>query len=59
MSRIPLAGLVVAGFALIVHAVRAEELKPGKFGWHSDYALAKAEARRSGKPLMVVFRCEP
>ena len=59
MSRIPLAGLVVAGLALFAPAVRAEELKPRKFGWLSDYDVAKAEARRSGKPLMVVFRCEP
>jgi hypothetical protein len=28
------------------------------FGWHSDLETAKAAARRSGKPLFVVFRCE-
>jgi len=28
-------------------------------GWHTDYAAARAEAKRSGKPLFVVFRCEP
>jgi hypothetical protein len=54
--RMPLAGLIVAGLALSAHA---KELNPRKLGWHSDYASAKAEARRSGKPLMVVFRCEP
>jgi hypothetical protein len=31
---------------------------PKKLGWYSDYAAAKAEAQRSGKPLLVVFRCE-
>ena len=30
-----------------------------KAGWHTDYQAAKAEARRSGKPLFVVFRCQP
>jgi hypothetical protein len=30
-----------------------------KFGWHTDYNAAKAEARRTGKPMMLVFRCEP
>lgn len=30
-----------------------------EFGWHNDYAAAKAEARRTGKPLLLVFRCEP
>ncbi len=51
---------VMAGMALLVNstsAVEPPELK--KFGWHTDYATAKAEAKRSGKPLMVVFRCEP
>jgi hypothetical protein len=28
-------------------------------GWYSSYEAARAEAKRTGKPLMVVFRCEP
>jgi hypothetical protein len=28
-------------------------------GWFTSYATARAEAMRTGKPLMVVFRCEP
>ena len=28
-------------------------------GWHTSYAEARAEAQRTGKPLLVVFRCEP
>jgi hypothetical protein len=32
---------------------------PAKHGWYSSYAQGKAEAKRTGKPLMVVFRCEP
>jgi hypothetical protein len=27
--------------------------------WHTDYPAAKAAARQSGKPLFVVFRCQP
>jgi serine protease Do len=27
--------------------------------WHTDYAAAKAEAARTGKPLFVTFRCDP
>lgn len=30
-----------------------------KFGWQSSWESARAEARKSGKPLFVVFRCEP
>jgi hypothetical protein len=28
-------------------------------GWFTDYETARAEAKRTGKPLMIVFRCEP
>jgi hypothetical protein len=29
----------------------------GQSPWHTDYAKALAEARRSGKPLFVVITC--
>jgi hypothetical protein len=32
---------------------------PNPPGWFTDYAKAKAVARQSGKPLFVVFRCQP
>jgi hypothetical protein len=28
-------------------------------GWYLNYEAARAAARQSGKPMMVVFRCEP
>jgi hypothetical protein len=31
---------------------------PKKSGWFLDFAQAKAEARRTGKPMLVVLRCE-
>lgn len=32
---------------------------PAKRGtWHSNYETARVAARQSGKPMMVVFRCE-
>lgn len=37
----------------------AQPQNPARFGWMTDYNQAKAAARKSGKPLMVVFRCEP
>lgn len=37
----------------------AADADPVKFGWHSDYATARAEARKTGKPILLVFRCEP
>ena len=33
--------------------------EPAKFGWFTDYASAKAESKRTGKPIFLVFRCEP
>jgi hypothetical protein len=31
----------------------------GKPAWRSDLPAARAEARRAGKLLFVVFRCQP
>ena len=36
----------------------ATKLAPSK-GWQPDLATARAVAQRTGKPLMVVFRCDP
>ena len=30
-----------------------------KHGWTTNYGAAKAEAKRTGKPIFLVFRCEP
>jgi len=54
----------IACAALLLGPVAAEAQKPrpneaGRNGWYSDYQLARAEARRTGKPMLVVFRCEP
>lgn len=32
---------------------------PARFGWYTDYDAARTEARRTGKPIFLVFRCEP
>ena len=32
---------------------------PKQHGWFTDYAAAKAEAKKTGKPMMLVFRCDP
>lgn len=48
--------------ALLVTASAASAApKPdaAKYGWYTDFAAAKAEANRTGKPMMLVFRCEP
>jgi hypothetical protein len=46
--------------SLIVAApVFAQKGNTKATGWHTDYATARAEAKRTGKPLFVVLRCEP
>ena len=54
---------VLAAFAVLLLAGIADARPPkpdaAKFGWHTDYAAAKADAKRNGKPIFLVFRCEP
>lgn len=57
MSR-ALAGLVSLLIPSAADA-RPDPIEPAKFGWHSDHDAARAEARRTGKPILLVFRCEP
>ena len=45
--------------ALTVAAVHVPAGAQKQVGWFADYAAARAEARRTGKPLFVVFRCQP
>jgi hypothetical protein len=36
----------------------ASKIAPQK-GWVNDFSAAKAHAQKIGKPMMVVFRCDP
>jgi len=59
MLRILLASM--AAVLLSAAGAPAQVGKGGanKFGWYGDYKNALAEAKRSGKPIFLVFRCEP
>jgi hypothetical protein len=50
--------VIVLGAAGFITAA-PQKPNPAKFGWHTDYASARAEAARTGKPIFLVFRCEP
>jgi hypothetical protein len=54
-----LAGLALLLLPGIAEAQPPLKVDPAKYGWHTDYAAAKAEAKRTGKPIFLVFRCEP
>jgi hypothetical protein len=45
--------------AALALSAPADKPDPAKHGWHTDYAAARAEAKRTGKPIMLVFRCDP
>lgn len=50
----------IATFTILsVAGLAPPRIDPARFGWYSDYSAAKAEARRTGKPIFLVFRCEP
>lgn len=54
--------LLVSAVLLIANGPGEAQFRrtdPAKYGWFTDYAAAQAEAQRTGRPLMVVFRCEP
>lgn len=54
-----LAGLALLILPGVTAAQPSKRPDPTKFGWLTDYNAALAEAKRSGKPIFLVFRCEP
>ena len=48
--------LAVGLVALVSDSALSADVKPP---WTGDYAAARAEARRLGKPMLLVFRCVP
>jgi hypothetical protein len=55
-------GLAAAAVLIAVQLAGAQgpKVQPAaRFGWHTSWQTARDEARRQGKPLFVVFRCEP
>jgi hypothetical protein len=59
MKRCLLLG--VTGLALLTLAPLPAQpgKQAGQNGWLNNLDQAKALAQKNGKPLMVVFRCEP
>lgn len=54
--------LTMIGFGLVASSVFAQSPATrmmAKKGWLADLGKGQAEARRTGKPLMVAIRCDP
>ena len=45
--------------APVASAQTAATKVAAKFGWLGSWEAAQADARKTGKPIMVVFRCDP
>ena len=61
MSRTLSHGILAAVAVLTLGATAAAQTGrlALKNGWMTDYQTAKAEAKRTGKPIFLVFRCDP
>jgi hypothetical protein len=52
-------GIVVGAEVPVGAQGKGKDAGLSKFGWLSSLEEGKAQARKSGKPLMVVLRCVP
>lgn len=62
MNRVVLTGLAltIASLSDLPEAQsRSLSLEATEHGWRANYAEARDEARRTNRPLMIVFRCVP
>ncbi len=60
MNRYLLVGGVVGVLVLQLGDLsQAQFDNPVKYGWTGSLAQGMQQARQSGKPMMVVFRCQP
>jgi hypothetical protein len=53
-----LAVIALPGTSLMAQGRRGDR-QAGEYGWISNLESGKAQARTTGKPLMVVLRCVP
>jgi hypothetical protein len=51
--------LSLAACGAIQPAAVYAQLRPEFYGWQTSLERGKALARQTGKPLFVVFRCQP
>lgn len=58
MNRFLIGGVVgLAALALVGTSADGQPAKKGN--WFLKYDEARAEAKKSGKPMFIVFRCQP
>jgi hypothetical protein len=57
--RLMLTLLATTAMVQTAAAQSAASRVAAKMGWHGSLDAARTEARKTGKPLMVVIRCDP
>lgn len=57
--RRTIAAVALLALPLTASPASAQRVNAAQFGWLSDYNAARDQARKTGKPIMLVFRCEP
>jgi hypothetical protein len=57
-SFVLVAGMVALGCSVALGEAIPPQPVSGNIQWVYDYADAQRQARETGKPLFVVFRCE-
>jgi hypothetical protein len=50
---------LVAFLSPMIHAQPGRDGNAGRYGWLSDLRSGKEQAKKTGKPMMVVLRCVP
>jgi hypothetical protein len=50
---------ITAGMTLLLLTGLTATASAQKGGWLASYAEAKRQAKNTGKPIMLVFRCVP
>ena len=58
MRAVPLTVCLVLTALLVGDTVGGGKKKPPPVTWEEDFDAARALARKAGKPLFVVIRCE-
>jgi hypothetical protein len=54
---VALGGLLLAADGASAQSPKGQNAP--RYGWHNSWESARAEAKKTGKPIFVVFRCEP
>ena len=58
MIRYGLGAVFAIAMAAVPALAQNNKIAP-QFGWINSYETGKALAKKTGKPIFLVFRCEP